>query len=142
MLNPAAHLTSWQSMLPKTEDYYLGVYGGATTENFTLTVVIPSRIKFLPNSITATTSGQTVGGYTVAYTVLAIKGQLMTVNLNGIADNAALKIYGYSNGVPYLQAETNQTKFIFKLPVTQDYIVEVVPVPGQVVSYTLQIIIK
>ena len=45
MLNPASRQTTWQAMLPKTEDYYIGVYGGATTENYTLTVVIPARIK-------------------------------------------------------------------------------------------------
>ncbi len=142
MLNAASHQTTWQSMLPKTEDYYLGIYGGATTENFTLTVQIPSRIKFAQGSITATVSGQTVAGYNVAYTVLAIKSQLMTVNLNGVANNAALTIYGYSNGQPYLLSVTEQTSFNLKLPATQDYIIEVVPRAGQVVNYTLVVIIK
>jgi hypothetical protein len=142
MLNPAAHLTSWQGMLPKTEDYYIGVYGGGTPQNFTLTVEIPSRIKFDIGAINATTSGQTVGGYVVAYTVLAIKGQLMTVNLNGVGNKAALTIYGYSNGQPYIQAVTQNTSFILKLPTTQDYIIEVVPLAGEVVTYTLEVIIK
>jgi hypothetical protein len=142
MLNAAAHQTAWQSMLPKTEDYYIGIYGGATTENFTLTVQIPSRIKFAQGSITATVSGQTVAGYNVAYTVLAIKSQLMTVNLNGVANSAALTIYGYSDGQPYLRSVTGQTSFNFKLPATQDYIIEVVPRAGQVVNYTLVVIIK
>ena len=142
MLNAAAHQTTWQSMLPKTEDYYIGVYGGASTENFTLTIEIPSRIKFAIGSITATISGQTVAGYNVVYTVLALKGQLMTVNLNGVGDNAALTIYGYSDGQPYLRSVTEQTSFNLKLPATQDYIIEVVPKAGQVVSYTLQVIIK
>jgi hypothetical protein len=35
-----------------------------------------------------------------------------------------------------------QTSFNLKLPATQDYIIEVVPKAGQVVSYTLQVIIK
>ena len=142
MLNAAAHQTTWQSMLPKTEDYYIGVYGGDTTENFTLTIVIPSRIKFATGSITATVNGQTVGGYNVAYTVLALKSQLMTVKLNGVANNAALMIHGYSDGQPYLRSETEQTSFNLKLPATQDYIIEVVPKTGQVVTYTLQLIIK
>ena len=142
MLNAAAHQTSWQSMLPKTEDYYIGVYGGATTENFTLTTVIPSRIKFDPGSITTTVNGKTVAGYNVAYTVLALKGQLMTVYLNGAGNNAALTIYGYTDGQPYLRSVTEQTSFNFKLPATQDYIIEVVPKAGLVVNYSLQVIIK
>ena len=142
MLNAAAHQITWQGMLPKTEDYYLGIYGGASNENFTLTVEIPFRIKFLPDSSSASLSGQTVAGYNVAYTVLAIKSQKMTVNLNGVADNAALTIYGYSDGQPYLRSVTEQTSFTFKLPATQDYIIEVVPRAGQVVNYTLEVIIK
>ena len=142
MLNAAAHQITWQGMLPKTEDYYLGIYGGASNENFTLTVEIPFRIKFLPDSFSASLSGQTVAGYNVAYTVLAIKSQKMTVNLNGVADNAALTIYGYSDGQPYLRSVTEQTSFTFKLPATQDYIIEVVPRAGQVVNYTLEVIIK
>jgi hypothetical protein len=142
MLNAAAHQSSWQAMLPKTEDYYIGVYGGATTENFTLTVVIPARIKFLPNAVSATVSGQTVAGYVVAYTVLALKGQTMTVYLSGAGDNAALTIYGYTDGQPYLRAALAQTTFTQKLPATQDYIIEVVPLAGQVLNYTLDLIIK
>jgi hypothetical protein len=142
MLNAAAHQTSWQSMLPKTEDYYIGVYGGATTENFTLTAVIPARIKFDIGSITTTVNGKTVAGYNVAYIVLALKGQVMTVYLNGAGDNAALTIYGYTDGQPYLRSVSEQTSFNFKLPATQDYIIEVVPKAGLVVNYSLQVIIK
>ncbi len=142
MLNPASHQTSWQSMLPKTEDYYIGVYGGATTENYTLTVVIPSRIKFLPNAVSATLSGKTVAGYNVAYTVLALKGQTMTVYLSGAGADAALTVYGYTDGQPYLRAALEQTTFTKKLPATQDYIIEVVPLSGKVLNYTLDVIIK
>jgi len=142
MLNPAAHLTTWQGVLPKTEDYYIGIYGGSEPQDFTLTVEIPSRIKFAIGAINATVSGKTVGGYVVAYTVLAIKGQLMTVNLNGVGNLAALTIYGYSNGQPYLRAATQNTSFVLKLPTTQDYIIEVVPLAGEVVNYTLEVIIK
>ena len=28
MLSQTSHLTSWETMLPQTEDYYIGVYGG------------------------------------------------------------------------------------------------------------------
>jgi hypothetical protein len=142
MVNPAAHLSNFQSMLPKTEDYYIGVYGGDATENFTLTVEIPSRIKFAPGADTAMVSGKTVAGYDVAFTVLAVKGQVMRVYLNGVGKDGALTIYGYSDGQPYVRSVTEQTTFGLKLPVTQDYIILVVPRSGKVIFYTLIVNIK
>lgn len=41
MLNQGSHTSSWEAMLPQTEDYYIGVYGGSTSENFTLTLEDP-----------------------------------------------------------------------------------------------------
>ena len=43
MLSQTSHLTSWETMLPQTEDYYIGVYGGAAVENYTLTVEFPPK---------------------------------------------------------------------------------------------------
>lgn len=142
LLNPASRRSTWQGMLPQTEDYYLGVYGGASTENFTLSVEIPSRIQFAQGKDSATVSGKTVAGYNVAYTVFASRGQKMTVNLNGVGNDAALAIYGFTDGQPYVRSVTEQTSFSFKLPATQDYIIEVVPRGGQVVNYTLVVEIK
>jgi hypothetical protein len=142
MLNQSSHETTWQAMLPQTEDYYIGVYGGASSENYTLTVEIPSRIKFAEGTISASVIGKTVAGYVVAYTILALKGQKMTVNLNTQANSAALTIYGYTDGQPYLRSVTGQTKFVLKLPATQDYIIEVVPLAGQVVNFELDVNIQ
>ena len=142
MLNQSSHQSTWEAMLPQTEDYYIGVYGGSSSENYTLTVEVPSRIKFLEGSISASVIGKTVAGYVVAYTILALKDQKMTVNLNTPANSAALTIYGYTDGQPYLRAVTGQTNFTFKLPATQDYIIEVVPMAGQVVNYSMDVSIQ
>src|SRR5581483_12277125 len=142
LLNPSAKQTTWQSTLPQTEDYYIGVYGGATTENFTLSVEIPARIKFAVGKDSATVSGQTVAGYNVAYVVFANQGQKMNVDLNGTGGNGALTIYGFSDGQPYLRSVTGQTSFGMTLPSSQDYIIEVVPRGGMVVNYTLVVKIK
>jgi hypothetical protein len=142
MLNQSAHQSTWQAMLPQTEDYYIGVYGGASSENYTLSVEIPARIKFLPDATTFKLSGETVGGYVVAYTVLAIKDQKMTVNLNSQANSVVLTIYGYTDGQPYVRAVTEQTSYTFRLPATQDYIIEVVPQAGKDVKYDMEVIIK
>jgi len=142
MLSQTSRQTSWETMLPQTEDYYIGVYGGATTENYTLTIEIPSRIKFQPGTDSATVTGKTVAGYPVAYIVLAVKDQKMTVNLNSQGNSAVLTIYGYTDGQPYVRSVTGQYNFIFRLPSTQDYIIEVVPKAGQVVYYDMLVNIK
>lgn len=142
MLNVASKLSNWQGTLPTTEDYYISIYGGTTAENFTLSVEIPARIKFAPGADSANVSGKTVGGYNAAYTVFAAQGQNMKATLNGVGSNAALTIYGFSDGQPYMRSVTGATDFNLKLPLTQDYIIEVVPMAGEVVNYTLVINIK
>ncbi len=137
LLSAGSRSSSWQGTLPQTEDYYIGVFGGGSTENFTLTIEIPSRIKFAAGTVAATVRGQTVAGYSVAYTVFAIKGQKMTVNLNGVGSDGALTIYGFVDGQPYVRSVTGQTSFTFKLPSTQDYVIEVVPWAGKVITYSL-----
>jgi len=142
MLNQATHQSSWQTMLPQTEDYYIGVYGGSTFENFTLSVEIPSRIKFDLGADTVKLSGETVAGYVVAYTVFALKDQKMTVNVNSQANSVVLTIYGYTDGQPYVRSASGKTSFILRLPSTQDYIIELVPKAGQDIPYDMQLIIK
>jgi hypothetical protein len=142
MLNQSAHQSSWQAMLPQTEDYYIGVYGGASSENYTLSIEIPSRIKFQPDATLFKLNGKTVGGYVVAYTVLAIKDQKMTVTLYSPDNNVALTIYGYTDGQPYVRAANGKTSYTFRLPATQDYIIEVVPMAGKVVNYYMEVTIK
>jgi hypothetical protein len=142
ILNVAAGQTGWQGTLPQTEDYFLSIHGGATTENFTLTVTIPSRIKFAEGTYAAKVSGKTVSGYSVTYTVFAVKGQTMSADLSAFSGKAALTIYGFTDGQPYVRSVTEQTSFTFVLPSTQDYIVEVVPMAGSTVNFTLTIKIQ
>ncbi len=142
MLNASAGRTSWQGSLPQTEDYYLSVHGGATTENFTMTVSIPSRIKFQEGADTAKVSGQTVAGYNVAYVLFALKGQKMRVELDGLSSTAALSIWGWNDGQPYVRAASEKSSFSFTLPATQDYIVQVVPQAGSTVRYVMVVKIQ
>ena len=142
ILNAAAHSATWQGSLPQTEDYYLTVYGGATAENYTLTVTIPARVKIAEGADSIKLTGKTVAGYAVTYTAFAVKGQKMSAELTYLSDSAALTIYGFSDGQPYVRAVTEQTSFAFTLPATQDYIIQVVPKGGTVVSYQLTVKIK
>jgi hypothetical protein len=139
ILSAAAQQTSWQGTLPQTEDYYLTVHGGASTENFSLTVTVPSRIQFAEGATSAIVSGETVAGYGVSYTVFAAKGQNMTVHLENVSGKASLSIYGFTDGQYYVRSGTGQRSFHFVLPSTQDYIIVVVPAAGSVVSYTMTV---
>lgn len=142
ILNAGAHQNSWQGSLPQTEDYYITIHGGASTENFSLAVTVPSRISFAFGATSATVGGNTVAGYGVSYTVFAGKGQTMKVNLGNLSGNASLSIFGFTDGQNYLRSEKSQTSYQFVLPSTQDYIVVVVPPAGSEVSFTMKVTIQ
>jgi hypothetical protein len=134
--------TTWQGALPATQDYYLKLKSGATAENYTLSVTAAARIVFKQGAISAAVAGTTVGGYNVTYALRASAGQTMTINLTAPAGTAALTVWGFSDGQPYLRSVTGSTTFSMTLPTTQDYIIEVVPNGGQVINYSLAVEVK
>jgi len=134
LLNAEQNLSA---LLPVSEDYYITVMGGASSENFTLTVEIPARISFAFGKTSAVLPGKTAGGYVVSYVIFAQQGQYMDVDLNGVGKDAALTVYGLSDGQPYIRSVTGATKFSMKLPNSQDYIIDIVPNAGEEVHYTL-----
>ena len=139
ILNASDHRISWQGILPQTQDYYMTIHGGATTENFSLTVTVPSRIQFADGAVSASVDGKTVAGYDVSYTLLANKGQTMRVDLENISGRAALTIYGFTDGQYYARSGEGQTSSHFVLPMRQDYIIVVAPRNGTVVNYSLTV---
>lgn len=141
ILSPAAHQTSWQGTLPQTGAYYLTVYGGATTENFSLTVTVPSRIQFPQGADSATVQGKTVADYDVSYTVLAAKGQTLRVSLGDLSSKASISIYGFTDGKYYVRSNEGQRSVRLVLPATQDYIIVVVPAAGNEVNFSLTVTI-
>ncbi len=142
LLPTAQGSSSWQGTLPSTQDYYFQITGGASTENFTLNVVIAARIQFDAGTTRTILKGQTVNGYAVTYVAYAQKGQKMNLTLNVPGDSAALTVWGFSDGQPYARAQTGIQDFSLNLPSTQDYIIEVVPQADQVVDYSLTVKIK
>ncbi len=139
ILSADEHKISWQGSLPGTEDYYVTVHGGPSTENFSLTVTVPWRIQFSAGADSATVSGKTVAGYGVSYAIFAGKGQTMNVNLENLSSKASLSIYGFTDGQQYLASGTGQMSYQFVLPATQDYIVVVLPADGSVVNYIMTV---
>ena len=142
LLPASSKLNSWQTELPSSQDYTIQVFAGASQENFTLSVEIPSRINFASGAISDTLSGFTVNGYQVSYVLTARKNQTMSISLNAPGNSAALTVYGYTDGTPYLRSAAGSTTFSQKLPSTQDYIIKVVPNASTVVKYSLTVSIK
>jgi hypothetical protein len=128
--------------LPVTEDYYFTIHGGTASENFTLTIETPARISFATGKTNATVSGKTTGGLVISYALFAQKDQYMDVYLNGVGKNAALTVYGFGDGQPYIRSVAGATTFSMKLPTTQDYIIDIVPAAGMEVDYTLVVYVK
>jgi len=141
LLPASQQLTSWQGILPATQDYYFGITGSSGAD-FLLNVIIPARIQFASGQNQVTLTGQTAGGYGVTYVAYALAGQKMDVTINTGPDVAALSIWGFTDGQPYARAQNGVTNFSMTLPSTQDYIIQVVPQGGQVVNYTVTIKIQ
>jgi hypothetical protein len=143
VLLPSSQRSSgWQGTLSATQDYYIQIIGGAREQNYSLSISIPSRIQFASGAISATVNGKTVDGYIASYVVAARGGQTMNIQLVPEPDMAALTVWGFSDGQPYMRAQMGSTTFDMQLPSTQDYIIDVVPQAGQEVNFTLNVEIR
>ncbi len=142
LLSSTNNWSNWQGTLPATQDYLIQLYGGATTESYTLSVEIPSRITFPANATSVNVQGTTVSGTAVSYTLYALASQTMSINLEAPQGTAALSVYGFADGQPLLRSAAGSMTFQNKLPASQDYIIKVVPQAGQSMNYSLAITVK
>jgi catechol 2,3-dioxygenase-like lactoylglutathione lyase family enzyme len=138
LLDPARKLRAWQTVLPATEQYTIQVIGGATTENFTLTVKLPLVVNFASGASSTTLNGTTVNGYLFSYALNCAAGQTMNASLNVPASIATIDIYGISSGV-LVDAAAGYASWSGVLPQTQDYVIEVVPANNHVVNFSLTV---
>ena len=137
LLDPAKKYTNWQWLLPKTEQYTIQLYGGATSENYTLTAKVAEIVSFSSGATTITLNGSTPKGYIISYALSCQANQVMTVSLNVPATTAYLDVFGLATG-PLLSASSKATSWTGTLPSSQDYIIEVIPVGGEI-SYSLTV---
>lgn len=142
LLPASSHTSNWQGVLPSTQDYYFRIDGGSSAQNFNLNLIIAARVQFQTGQDTITYKGKTVGGFAVSYVAYAFKGQKLDVTVNTDPNDAALTIYGFSDGQLYARAQNGVTDFSMVLLSTQDYMIEVVPQGGRVIDYTITIKIK
>jgi hypothetical protein len=138
LLDPAKKYTTWQWLLPKTELYTIQIFGGAISEDYTLTAKVAQIVNFASGSSSITLSGSTPKGFVVSYAVSCMASQVMTVSLNVPATTAYLDVFGLATG-PLLSDATRATSWNGTLPSSQDYVVEVIPAGGQIVNYSLTV---
>jgi hypothetical protein len=137
MFNPAMKWSSWQWRLPQTGTYTIQVIGGATTVDYILTLKIAQLVAF-PKNHTLVLHGNTYLGYVHSYAIGLTKGDSMTVSINTPASKAFLDVFGLATG-PLLSYKDLGTYWSGLLPGTQEYVIEVIPRGGYLVSYTLTI---
>jgi hypothetical protein len=137
-LSPANKWTYWQWQLPETGVYTIQVIGGSTTENYILTTKVAKLVNFSPGSTSITLSGETSEGYVVSYAFKFYAGDVLTVTLNGDSSKAYLDIFGLLTG-SLLSPSKKATTWTVTIPQTQEYVIEVIPAGGQVVSYSLTV---
>ena len=74
-----------------------------------------------------------------SYTISAAANQTLTANLTAPANTAAMDIFGLATGDSLLGVSDKKTSFTGALPSTQDYIIEIIPLQGNVVSFSLNV---
>ncbi len=141
LLDPAKKWTNWQWLLPKTETYTIRVYGGSTTASYTLTTKVAQRITFASGATSATLNGSTPKGFVFSYAIACKASQVMTLSLNVPASIAYLDVFGLATG-KLLSSSAKVNTWTGSLPATEDYIIEVIPVNGQVINYSLSVTVQ
>ncbi|MBU0494308.1 MAG: hypothetical protein KKA73_01130 [Chloroflexi bacterium] len=140
----------WSGLLPTTQDYFIDVraVGGATVE-YMLQVSIPPgpnptpvtrRIQFPLGGTTATEQGTTAGGQMDVWSLRAMAGQAMTVNVSAQGDNVILVIWG-QDGTVLISDHAEARDWSGTLPSTQDYYIGLKPYTGATSSYILTVTI-
>ncbi len=138
LLDPANKWNRWQWLLPKTEIYTIQVFGGASTESYTLTAKVAQLVNFDLSATSTSLNGTTANGYLVSYAFSCKANQTMTVSLNVPPTTAYLDVFGISTGT-LLSVTAKANSWTGVLPQTQEYVIEVVPANGQVVNYSLTV---
>ena len=130
---------NWRGVLPQAGVYYLGVYGGAAPTAFRLTVTLVNRVVFKEGETKSTVVGRTPNGTTSALSVFGLKGAKIVLTLSGTGTEAAISIEGFADRKTYLDASADKRSFTLVAPLTQDYIIQIVPDAGATTNYVFDV---
>jgi hypothetical protein len=142
MISASAGTSSWQGLLPATQDYLVSLRNSSSNNvNFGMSLTIPQNVYFKAGAISTTINGSIISHQTNSYIARAFGGQNMTVQITSPASDVLLTIYGYTDGQPLVRYVSGATHFSGALPITQDYVIQAVSV-GNNTNYTVSITIK
>jgi hypothetical protein len=116
----------WQGSLLLKGDYLVSVVSSGSAGDFDLGVTIPARVVFGAGAVSETMNA-TVGANGI--TTFLLRGQqdrTLSVKIISTVGDVFLTIYGLQDGQPYVRSVTGQTSYSFKLPSTQDYVIQCV----------------
>jgi heat shock protein HslJ len=145
LLSDHAEASSFQRVLPTTQDYFIQVKGrpeGNTSYN--MTVDIPAfqtgieRIEFSSGTTSVTLMGQLSATDADQYVLDARAGQIMNINLTFSEGSAILVVWG-ADGNVLLSDHAESSSFRGVLPTTQDYYVMVKGRPDGNTSYSMAV---
>ncbi len=142
LLGIASSTDEWQGTLPVDGDYLLTVVNGGVATGFNFNVTIPVRVRFQAGATSAAENGQIGAQQINTYLLTALEGQTMTVTVQSDKKDVFLTIYGLQDGQPYVRSALAQATFTFKLPLTQDYVIQLVSTGNSSETYTVKFTIK
>jgi hypothetical protein len=133
---------SWQGTLPADGDYLVTVVNNGDATDFNISITIPVRVTFQVGATSASLNGVEGAREVNTYLLRALKDQQLTVTLTSDHSDILLAIYGLQDGQPYLRYQLGQTSFTFKLPATQDYVIQCFSFGSSVENYTISFVVK
>ncbi len=152
LISDHAGATSWTGKLPTTQDYNIDTRSvGNSVVNFTLTVTIPplataaptaapttvsKRITFPAGGTSASAQGSLPVNGMDRYVLRALAGQTMTVNAVAAQGEVILIIFGV-DGTVLISDHAGTTSWTGRLPLTEDYNIDVRSVGTTTANYTV-----
>ncbi len=135
----AAGVTSFRAPLPTSQDYFIEVRSATSSAlSYTLQLIIPQRISFARGAVSASLAGSAPQNGTHNYVLRAAAGQLMTINIPVTAGQVILIVYGNDGSV--LQSDhVGSSSFSGRLPLTEDYFLDVRSVGSTAARYQLNV---
>ena len=145
LLTDHAEVSSFQRVLPTTQDYFIKVEGspeGTTTYSMTVSIPLMStaaeRIEFTSGFTSATVTGQLNASGADQYVLQALAGQTMSINATFTEGRAILEVWG-QDGEVLLTDHAEVDSFQRVLPATQDYYIRVRGRPEGGTTYSMTV---
>jgi hypothetical protein len=140
--------SNWRGTLPTTQDYLIGITtDDGSPASYALQVNMGSlgtsaspqtkRLQFASGSISTTVQGNLAANGIDVYTLRALAGQTMSVNIT--SSTLVLLAVSGADGNVLKSSGAGSSNWSGSLPTTQDYILTLSAASGAPTTYTLQI---